>query len=133
MSDNRRDTYRAKVIEPTTATLFIGKQKVPVCLTEESAGGLTIVTACAEFQVSTDAELQTYEGQRLRVKIVHCKPSGGKFQVGLQRLESAGDCVGASSMTSRPVSSTHYAAVLLLGLLLGWMSQIEAVQRYFAK
>jgi hypothetical protein len=132
MSDNQRDTFRAKFVEPAGGILLIGSQKVPVCLTEESSGGLTITTDCSDLKVSADAELRTYEGRRIRVRIMHCEPFGANFQVGLQRLESADDCDDVAYSTPR-ISSSWYAALLILGLVVGCAAQTEAVQRHFAK
>lgn len=119
MKDDRRGSFRAVYAEPVDATLAIGRNRITIRISEESAGGLG---AISERQLPTEQQkavrVITNDGLSLLVRVTHCEPCNEGYRVGLQRIGTyyRGLCL---SDDNRSVAAFRFAAALIAGLVLG--------------
>lgn len=136
MSENRRENFRASVVQPVAATLLFGHQQMQVQLVEESAGGVTVVSENAPtFQIEDEVNLRMNDGRQILARVKHFTLRGMNVRIGLQRLEmETNNRIDLrrefSTSNKAAVSPFLYAGVLLLGLLVGCAIQLAPVQRY---
>jgi hypothetical protein len=133
MESNRRKTFRAAVVDALPAMLVWERNALDVEVLNESSGGLSVLAdEEPRFPLEAEAELLIEDGRKLRVVIKHYAPQGPQVRIGLQRREVP--VLGRPE--DRPVRWTGplaYAAVLLVGLLIGALSQLESVKRRLAE
>jgi len=122
-----RQHFRAPVLDVQMAVISVGLERLPVKLLEESSGGLSIVSQKRpDFPCDSAAELKYADGLCLWGQIKHIEPTADGFRIGFQRremiVESNVDLRATfpiQAEKSMPVLT--YAAVLLVGLGLGWL------------
>jgi len=105
------------------AVISVGLERLPVKLLEESSGGLSIVSQKPpDFPCDSAAELKYADGLCLWGQIKHIEPTADGFQRREMIVESNVDLRATFPIQAeRSMPVLTYAAVLLVGLALGWL------------
>jgi hypothetical protein len=121
VDENRRTTFRAALVDAPAAALVCGRASLDVQLVNESSGGLSVVADIPpSFPLDAEAELHIADGRVLRVLVKNYAPQGEQTRIGLQRREVP--ILGRpADPPPHSTSAITYAAVLLVGLLLGFL------------
>lgn len=122
-----RQSFRAPVLDVQLAVISVGAERLIVKLLEESSGELsTLAQKRPDFPCDSSAELEYADGHCLWGKIKYIEPLAEGFRIGFQRCEMIVEsnidlraALPVSVVKSVPVLA--YAAVLLIGLGLGWL------------
>lgn len=109
------------------AVISVGTERLPVKLLEESSGGLSILSQKhPDFPCGSSAELKYSDGLCLWGQIKHVEKAVDGFRIGFQRREMILE-TNVDLRTTFPLAAEKrvpvltYAAVLLVGLGLGWL------------
>ncbi|MBL9093258.1 MAG: PilZ domain-containing protein [Planctomycetaceae bacterium] len=112
---NRRETFRSPLADIREATLWIQRHAVDVQIVDESSGGICV--SCREApQLVPGAEIQleTDDGDWLRLEVVRVQNCEGTFRIGLKRTN-----LDINKLRRRNPSGSVSPLILLIGITLG--------------
>jgi len=115
MQSNRRETFRSPLADIREATLWIQRHAVDVQIVDESSGGICV--SCREapkLTPGTEIQLETDDGDWLRLEVVRIQNCEGTFRIGLERTS-----LDINKLRRRNQSGSVSPLILLVGITLG--------------
>jgi len=88
MDVDARNSFRSAVVEPTPGILSAGLERLPVQLTDESPGGMSLLAQRSpDCSIDTECRLDLDDGRQLLGIVRHVDGSDAGFHIGFQRKE----------------------------------------------
>lgn len=132
----RRRYFRSPVVGSREGTLTVGNAVLPVRLIDESSGGLSVTCELIPpFGTGAEGELQTDDGDRLHVRVMHVQQRGMVTRIGLERVRviTKEEESPVHAFGRRKRNRMQIALFVLIGMIVGIGAQAEPVRRQLGK